>query len=339
MIKRVLLLALCLMLGAGALAQGEIILVGETHAAAPILDRELEMWDALYQQGARHLFIEYPYYTGELLNAWMAAEDDDLLYDIFDALEGTAAYSTRVLRFFLEIKARCPETVFHGTDVGHQYRLLGGAYQNRLAAEGLEGSEAYARAQEVIEQGRRYYADGDAAYRENAMAENFIRAYAGLEDETVMGIYGNAHTTLGAKNTTGEVDNMATQLHAVYGDRLRVLDLTPLARDIEPLLSERVTIGGRDYAALYYGQQDLSAYFEAYQKREFWQLADAYDDFRDCEKVSNVLPEDNYPMRVSAGQVYMIDYTLRDGTVQRMLMRCDGDQWEGLLATWEIQVK
>ena len=33
----------------------------------------------------------------------------------------------------------------------------------------------------------------------------------------------------------------------------------------------------------------------------------------------------------------MIDYLLTDGTTKRMLMRCDGDLWQGHLATWEIK--
>ena len=55
------------------------------------------------------------------------------------------------------------------------------------------------------------------------------------------------------------------------------------------------------------------------------------------KKTGDVLPEDNYPMVVEAGQVYMIDYLLTDGTTKRMLMRCDGDLWQGHLATWEIK--
>ena len=64
-----LLLALCLTAGAGALAQESVLLVGEQHSVPKILDRELELWDALYhKQGARHLFVELPYYTAQLLN-------------------------------------------------------------------------------------------------------------------------------------------------------------------------------------------------------------------------------------------------------------------------------
>ena len=56
-----------------------------------------------------------------------------------------------------------------------------------------------------------------------------------------------------------------------------------------------------------------------------------------AKKTGDVLPADNYPMRIEAGQVYMIDYLLTDGTTQRMFMRCDGDTWQDRLATWEIK--
>ena len=333
-----LLLALCLTMGAGALAQGSVLLLGEQHSVPAILDRELELWDALYhEQGARHLFVELPYYTGELLNAWMAQEDDTLLYTVFDALAGTAGGSARALQFYQRIKTQCPETVFHGTDVGHQYRELGAPYMARLREAGLDGSERYALAQQCFEQGKHYYTTGDEVYRENAMVENFLRAYAGHEDEPVMGIYGSAHTGIGALSYTGETDSMATQLYAVLGDALRSEDLSPLAKEIEPYMSEEVAVGKRTYTAYYYGQESLSATFPQYRRREFWRLEGAYDDMAKAKKTGDVLPADNYPMRVEAGQVYMIDYLLTDGTTQRVFMRCDGDTWKDRLATWAIK--
>ena len=335
-----LLLALCLTMGAAAPAAAELYLYGEEHSVPRILDRELELWDALYHgQGARHLFLELPYYTAQLLNEWMAQEDDALLYTVFDALSGTAGGTARALQFYQRIKARCPETVFHGTDVGHQYRELGGPYLERLRKAGLKDSEEYVLARQCYEQGQRYYTTGDEAYRENAMAQNLLRAYAGHEDEPVMGIYGSAHTGIGESSYTGETDNMATQLHAVLGDALHSEDLSPLAKDIEPYMSETVTIGKSTYTAYYYGQESLSAYFPQYRRREFWRLEGAYADMKAFKKTGDVLPGDNYPMRIEAGQVYMIDYLRSDGTPERTIMRCDGDMWQNRLATWEITVK
>ena len=52
-------------------------------------------------------------------------------------------------------------------------------------------------AQEAIEQGKFFYEHSDDVYRENKMAENFIREFDRLTGENVMGIYGGAHTGLG----------------------------------------------------------------------------------------------------------------------------------------------
>jgi hypothetical protein len=78
------------------------------------------------------------------------------------------------LQFFRQIKANYPETVFHGTDVGHQYKTTGKRYLDALKAAGKEGSAEFARAAEIIEQGKRYYKALQPDYRENCMAANFM---------------------------------------------------------------------------------------------------------------------------------------------------------------------
>ena len=66
-----------------------LYLYGESHGSQAVLDRELELWREYYAQGMRHLFIEYPYYTAQLLNEWMAAEEDTT---ISYAVEGGNIY-------------------------------------------------------------------------------------------------------------------------------------------------------------------------------------------------------------------------------------------------------
>ena len=45
--------------------------------------------------------------------------------------------------FYRTIKEQCPETVFHGTDVGHQYDSTGARYQDYLEERGLADTEDY----------------------------------------------------------------------------------------------------------------------------------------------------------------------------------------------------
>ena len=105
---------------------GQIYLYGEEHASEAILEEEVELWNTYYHDsGMRDLFVELPYYSAEFLNLWMKSDNDDILEQLYQDWEGTAIHSQVVLDFYKQIKIECPETVFHGTDVGHQYQSTG----------------------------------------------------------------------------------------------------------------------------------------------------------------------------------------------------------------------
>ena len=187
--------------------QGQIYLYGEAHADAECLEKELELWGELYADGVRDLFVETPYYTAAYLNEWMHAESDDVLGLLYQDLSGTQNHSQEVLDFYRQIKRDYPETVFHGTDVGHQYGSTGARYLAKMRAAGQTDSEAY-------------------AYRENCMVQNFVREYEALSGATVMGVYGAMHTDPESPDFSGKVDSMAKQLAARFGDALHAEDLS-----------------------------------------------------------------------------------------------------------------
>lgn len=318
---------------------GQIYLYGETHAVEQILEEELRLWQEYYANGMRHLFVELPYYTAQYLNQWMQEEDDEILIQVYADWNGTASHSANVSRFYRQIRETCPETVFHGTDVGHQYQSAGRRYLNDLTRQGLADSEEAQLARQNIEQGKEYYRTGNDVYRENAMAENFLREYAALEGESVMGIYGSAHTGLDALDWSGQVPCMANQLRQTYGDRLHSTDLSMQDLIGEPIRTALFAINGKEYRAGYFGEQDLSGILEGkYLSRQFYRLEEAYDDFKTTALTGDVLPADNYPMPIAEGQVFAIDYTLSDGTSRRQYYRCDGSEWNGQLATLEFQI-
>jgi hypothetical protein len=320
-----------------AQANGGIFIYGEVHGVEKVLERELEIWQEHYgNEGMRHLFIEFPHYTAALLNNWMKAENDTILDVLYDDWKGTASHVPQVKAFYQAIKKACPETVFHGVDVGHQYDTTGTRYLNHLAANGEKGSAQYLQAQEVVEQGKHYYESRDEVYRENKMAENFIREVDALKGESLMGIFGNAHTGLDAMDyVTNSVPCMANQLQTHYGDRIHSEDLSWLAKAIEPERTDMMKVGEKEYEALYFGKQDLGG-FKDYAYREFWRLENAYDDFKEKAKNNNVLPYDNYPMLIEQGQVFAIDYTKRDASVARIYYRADGNEWNGWPITEEF---
>nr|WP_317282752.1 hypothetical protein [uncultured Sellimonas sp.] len=58
---------------------------------------------------------------------------------------------------FQKIKKECPETIFCGTDVGHQYATSGERYLAYLREHGQNDSADYRRAQEIMKQGKTFY--------------------------------------------------------------------------------------------------------------------------------------------------------------------------------------
>lgn len=318
---------------------GMIYLYGEQHGVEKILDKELELWRENYEKNhMRHLFIEMPYYTAEFLNLWMQSDNDDLLEGVYEEWKGTASYTPEILSFYQGIKSNCPDTVFHGTDVGHQYDTTGERYLTYLEEEKEEDSEQYRLAQEAIEQGKYYYKNQDDVYRENKMAENFIREYNKLNGESIMGIYGGAHTGVENLNyVTKSVPCMANQLKEVYGDKLNSEDLSWLTKDIEPIRSDTIQVNHKEYTAAYYGKQDLTG-FKDYAYREFWRLEDAYQDFKGNPKTGDILPYEQYPMLLNEEQVFVIDYTKTDNSRTRQYYRSDGDVWEGEQVTVEFML-
>lgn len=263
----------------------------------------------------------------------MQSDNDNILEAIFNDWIGTASHNLYTKEFYKKIKKECPETIFHGTDVGHQYDTTGERFLKYLEKNNLKGSEQYLLTEDSIEQGKYYYKNSDDVYRENKMAENFIREFNNLDGKNVMGIYGGAHTGFDAMDySTHSVPCMANQLKKVYGDAIHSEDITWVSKDIEPTKVDTIVVDGKDYKALYFGKQDLAG-LQDYAYREFWRLENAYGNFQDNPKTDEVLPYNNYPMLIETGQVFVIDYTKTDHSVVRRYYRSDGYVWNGMPST------
>jgi hypothetical protein len=324
-------------------SNGQIFLYGETHGSEKVLAKEFELWsDYYHNEGMRHLFVEHSHYTAAFLNIWMKADNDDILNAIYDDWDGTQSQVPAVKDFFRQIKNECPDTIFHGTDVGHQYNTTGERYLSYLRENGMGDSDEYAAAREAIAQGKRFYGRGesDFIYREDKMAENFIREFDKLNGESVMGIYGSVHTPVdGMAHTSNTHPGMANQLRERYGEKVHSEDISGLALNNEPLKIETISVCEKEYEAFYFGEQDISSFGLDYKKREFWRLGNAYDDFADKPKTGDVLPYNNYPMVIETGQVFVIDYEKTDGSVVRMYYRSDGNEWNEMPATEQFVIE
>lgn len=103
--------------------------------------------------------------------------------------------------------------------------------------------------------------------------------------------------------------------------------------------TEKITVNGKEYEASYFGEQDLRHLNWPSTKREFWRLEDAYNDFKGCQCTSDVLPYNNYPMNIELEQVFVIDYTKKDGSVERTYYISNGDVWQDMPSTRQIKIE
>lgn len=210
-----------------------ILLYGETHDYNGIKKIEADLWGKYYKEyGMRNLFIEYSYVDAQFLNMWMKSDDDKILNELFKDYEKTLAYSEENINFFKEIKKKYPETVFHGTDLGHTYKTGGKRYLKYLEENGKAGTDDYNKAVESMNQGKKYYEDDENAttYRENIMVNNFVKEYEKLEDKRIVGIYGTAHVLPYSDDYYCEGPCMAKQLDEKYGNILNIEDLCTLEK-------------------------------------------------------------------------------------------------------------
>ncbi len=205
----------------------KIMLLGEAHGAKEYYDVELEQWRSCYDDGCRDLFVELPYYSAQLLNLWMKSDSDEIIDRFMEDIQGTQSGNAYYSEFFHEIKEHCPETVLHGTDVGHQNETTGARYLKYLEENGLENSPEYEKALRCIKQGDDYHANdtehtGMSPVRETCMVENFIDEYDSVGGK-IMGIYGSYHVNLDNSGL------MAGRLREHYGDIISSVRTSSLA--------------------------------------------------------------------------------------------------------------
>ena len=302
----------------------QIFLYGEGHGVERIMNKQLEIWHEYYhQQKMRHLFIEFPYFTAEYFNIWMQSDSDDILEELFNEWAGTLAHNPNVLAFFKAIKSKFPETIFHGVDVGHGFYSTGERFLQYLQDNNMQDTERHLLTLEAIKQGEIWQKNRDDEFRENAMAENFIREFDKLGNQNVMGIFGSVHASFGNMGAEGypDVKTLAERLKERYGRSVNTTDMTIVTWHINPIKTEIVSINGKDYVASYFGT-DFTA-FRDIVSMSYWRLENAYDDFKGKPANRDILPIKQYPMKIERKQVFFVDAELSDGAVNRSFYRSD----------------
>jgi len=313
---------------------GRIFLYGEVHGCGVTMSRQLEIWGYYYtNHGMRHLFIESSYFAAQFLNLWMQADDDTILYALFEDRRGALAHNPYKLAFYRTIKSDFPETIFHGTDVGHQSFSTGQRFLRYLIDNDMQDSESYRLAHESIEQFYRYQREGCRTIRVYYKPQNFIREFDRLANQDVMAIHGMAHVFLGEYHDYS-IPTMAVILLERYGDALQTFDMTHYALMRDPYHVDIIAINDIDFEASYFGND--GARFGNVIGREFWRLENAYEHFRDSPSTGNILPFEDFPIHVEIGQVFIVDIHFNDGTVVRKFFRASGYYWDDLPSTQEF---
>lgn len=323
-----------------------IYLIGETHSQPEIIKRELELWQHYYKdEGFRHFFLEVGYCQGLILNEWMKSDSNELLARMFEDLKGTAFYTQEEIDFFKEIKRTCPGTIFHGTDVGHQFETTGTWYLERMGKKELQNTEDYKLVIENNQQAVKFYEKQDANLREKYMAENFIREYNKLPEGTkIMGVYGSAHTGINSKNITGRVDSMAKQINKYYkkarnSQLIYTQDLSEIQSEKEPVSVTTVTIGDKEYKASYFGKSNLKGLVKGYNSREFYRIESDKEDFNKSKTTYDYLPYNNFPTAIHLNDVYLIIYEKENGSIKKKLYRANGKRINNKTVLNNISVK
>ena len=80
---------------------------------------------------------------------------------------------------------------------------------------------------------------------------------------------------------------MANQLKSLYRGNFNTEDLSPLAKEMELIRVDTITIAHTAaYQAYCYGKQNLTG-FKDFLCKEFWQLDSAYDALKDTVKTGD----------------------------------------------------
>lgn len=113
-----------------------------------------------------------------------------------------------------------------------------------------------------------------------------------------------------------------------------------IPENLKPIRVDKITVGGKEYEASYFSEQDMSEWSDYATKREFWRLENVDGRFENCERLDNVLPYNNYPpIKIEIGQVFVIDYHTKSGTIDRKYYIADGTVWQDMPSTRQFIIE
>ncbi len=109
---------------------------------------------------------------------------------------------------------------------------------------------------------------------------------------------------------------------------------------LHPIRTDIITVNGNEYKADYFGEQNMVSWSDYANKREFWRLESKVDAFTNIDLCNDVLPYNNYPpIKIEEGQIFVIDYHTKNGTIDRMCYLADGTVWQDMVCTRKFLIK
>ena len=106
---------------------------------------------------------------------------------------------------------------------------------------------------------------------------------------------------------------------------------------LQPIRTDIITVNGNEYKADYFGEQNMASWSDYAVKRGFWRLQGTVDAFKNIEMCNEVLPYNNYPpIKIENGQVFVVDYHTKIGTIDRKYYVADGTVWRDMPCTREF---
>lgn len=315
----------------------KIYLYGEIHGSEIVNKKELEIWNNFYSRGFRHIFMEISYFYAGFLNLWMQSENNDILDELFDGnCSGNSEFDRN---FFENIKEFCPETVFHGTDIGHFYSTHGKKFLETVSAD----SEQYRIAEENIEQGKNFYdtwknvsEDKAVIIREEAMVKNFIREFDSIDCD-IAGFYGEAHIFSEGTGTFGIEENMLSKIKKHYGKSAEFITEF-IKNGLEPIYKTQFDINGKSYSASCFGKI-YTPFDEECEYIRIFRIDNPENDFKCYSEKENYIPEALYPIPIEDGNVFVIDSLKDENLLLRQYFICNGFSEEYGRITTEINVE
>lgn len=128
---------------------------------------------------------------------------------------------------------------------------------------------------------------------------------------------------------------MANQLKKYYGESIHAVNLTSY-RNFNFSEIDKIQVKDKSYYAAYFGEKEMLDSTIEFKKGEFWRLEGVSDEFKNTPVTGEELDYREFPAEPRKGDIWAVDCTKEDGSVERKYYRASGKRTQGRMAAEEI---